>query len=287
MLLKTQIAGIWLRNPNQANSHNLHFQLRVIRVYFIFFAFMSNELTDKAFWANYWESKKGLAFNVPPNHTFHKLLASIIAAKKPSSAIELGGFPGYYAIFLNKYFKLQTALFDFYVHRPVLKEVLTANQLGEQDIEVIEGDLFQYQPQKQYDLVLSCGLIEHFNDTKDIIDKHLSFLKPGGTLFITLPNFTGINGWVQRSYDMSNYDKHNISSMNPELLAGYCKELGLKNVEAYYYGRFSVWLENRLEKSALTKAFLKTLWLTGKIATKIIPIESKLLSPYIVLTATK
>ncbi|CAN5287425.1 hypothetical protein BH09BAC6_BH09BAC6_02050 [soil metagenome] len=248
---------------------------------------MSNELTDKAFWANYWESKKGLAFNVPANHTFHKLLANIITSKKTASAIELGGFPGYYAIFLKKYFKLQTTLFDFYVHRQVLKEVLNANQLGEQDIEVIEGDLFQYQPQKQYDLVLSCGLIEHFNDTKDIIDKHLSFLKPGGTLFITLPNFTGVNGWVQRTFDMGNYEKHNISSMNPALLAGYCKELGLKNVEAYYYGRFSVWLENRSEQSGLAKAFLKTLWLTGKIATKIIPVESKLLSPYIVLTATK
>ena len=40
-------------------------------------------------------------------------------------------------------------------------------------------------------------------------------------------------------------------------------------------------------KLALVKAFMKTLWLTGKIATKIIPVESKLLSPYIVLKAIK
>ncbi|MGZ3749704.1 MAG: class I SAM-dependent methyltransferase [Mucilaginibacter sp.] len=248
---------------------------------------MSNELTDKAFWANYWESKKDLAFTVPANYTFHKLLSEVVGEKKISSAIELGGFPGYYAIFLKKYLGLNTTLFDFYVHQAVLKEVLIANQLTENDIEVIEGDLFKYQPKKQYDLVLSCGLIEHFNDTKDIIDRHLQFLNPGGTLFITLPNFTGVNGWVQRKFDMSNYEKHNITSMNPELLARYCKDLGLKEVEAYYYGRYSIWLENKAQQTGLVKAFIKTLWFAGKIATKIIPLESRLLSPYIVLKAIR
>jgi len=248
---------------------------------------MSNELTDKAFWANYWETKKGLAFTVPPTYTFHKLLRQAVSENNATSAIELGGFPGYYAIFLKKYLGLKTTLFDFYVHQPVLKEVLQANQLEEKDIKVIEGDLFQYQPKEQYDLVLSCGLIEHFNDTKDIIARHLPFLKPGGTLFITLPNFTGVNGWVQRQYDPGNYEKHNISSMNPPLLAEYCKELGLKNVEAYYYGRFSIWLENKAQQTGLVKAFIKMLWLTGKIATRIIPVESKRLSPYIVLQAIK
>lgn len=248
---------------------------------------MGNELTDKAFWANYWESKKGLAFKVPANYTFHKLLQKVVAENKVSSAIELGGFPGYYAIFLKKYFGLQTTLFDFYVHQKVLKEVLAANDLTENDVLVIEGDLFNYQPKEQYDLVLSCGLIEHFNDTKDVIARHLAFLKPGGILFITLPNFTGVNGWVQRRYDIDNYEKHNISSMDPQALAGYCRDLGLKNIEAYYNGKFSIWLENRDQQSGFTKAFLKVLWFAGKIATKIIPIESKSLSPYIVVKAIK
>ncbi len=248
---------------------------------------MSNELTDKAFWANYWESKNDLAFSVPTNYTFHKLLKQLVVEKKIDTAIELGGFPGYYAIFLKKYLGLNTTLFDFYVHPHILKEVLQANQLSTNDVRLIEGDLFNYEPTQQYDLVLSCGLIEHFNDTKDIITKHLQFLKPGGTLFITLPNFTGVNGWVQRKYDMSNYEKHNINCMQPQLLANYCKELGLKNIEAYYYGKFSIWLENKAQQTTLTKVFIKTLWLIGKVITKLVPIESKSLSPYIVVTATR
>ncbi|NCD70412.1 class I SAM-dependent methyltransferase [Mucilaginibacter agri] len=248
---------------------------------------MSNELTDRKFWANYWESKKGLAFKVPANYTFHKLFKDTLQQNKIKTAIELGGFPGYYAIFLKKYFGLDTTLFDFYIHKPTLTEVLAANELTEQDIKVIEGDLFQYQPEELYDLVLSAGLIEHFNDTKDIIARHVNFLKPGGTLFITLPNFTGVNGWVQRKYDAENYSKHNISSMDPKLLADCCKALGLKDVKSYYYGRYSIWLENKAQQPGSVKAFFKLLWLTGKVITKVIPIESKLMSPYIVVTATK
>jgi hypothetical protein len=75
--------------------------------------------------------------------------------------------------------------------------------------------------------------------------------------------------------------------MDPQQLAAYCLELGLKNVEARYYGKFSIWLENHDEQSGFTKAFLKTLWFAGKIATKIVPVESKRLSPYIVVKATK
>lgn len=248
---------------------------------------MSNELTDRKFWANYWESKHGLAFKVPANYTFHKVLKSVVKKHAVKTAIELGGFPGYYAIFLKKYLNVKASLFDYYVHPLILTDVLKINNLDEDDVKVIEGDLFKYKPDKQYDLVLSAGLIEHFEDTKDIIARHLNFLKPGGILVITLPNFTGVNGWLQRKYDAENYSKHNINSMDPKLLAQYCAELGLKDVKSGYYGKFSVWLENEARQPVGVKTFFKLLWFTGKIATKLVPVESKKLSPYIVLTATK
>ena len=248
---------------------------------------MTNELTDRKFWANYWESKQGLAFIVPPNYTFHKILQNVVKKTGVKTAVELGGFPGYYAIFLKKYLGVKAALFDYYVHPAILTDVLKINSLGNDDVKVIEGDLFKYEPTEYYDLVLSAGLIEHFEDTKDIIARHLTFLNPGGTLVITLPNFTGINGWLQRNYDVENYSKHNIKSMDPQLLAKYCAELGLKDIQAGYYGKFSVWLENKSQQTVTVKAFFKLLWLTGKIVTKLVPIESQRLSPYIVLTATK
>jgi SAM-dependent methyltransferase len=248
---------------------------------------MANLLTDRAFWVNYWESKKGLAVQLPANYLFHKQLADVIRKDKVKTAIELGGFPGYYAVFLKKYFQLDVTLLDYFVHPPVVHELLAKNSLTEKDIHIIETDLFNYTPEKQYDLVLSCGLIEHFNDTADIISRHIAFVKPGGTLFITLPNFKAVNGWFQRSFDRENYDKHNIDSMDPAMLKSICEQAGLKEVNSGYFGRFSVWLENEDQRSAGVRLFKKAVWLAGKVFTKIIPFESKNLSPYIILVAKK
>ncbi|SDM84680.1 Cyclopropane fatty-acyl-phospholipid synthase [Daejeonella rubra] len=248
---------------------------------------MENQLTDRKFWTNYWESKPDLAISIDKNYLFHQQLELIIKKNNIQTAIELGGFPGYYSIFLRKYLGVKTTLFDYFIHPDILKKVLTKNGLNKDDITVIESDLFQYKPIEKYDLVLSCGLIEHFKDTKDIIERHLEFLKPEGTLFITLPNFRGVNGWVQKTFDRDNYLKHNIDCMDPEFLKKTMEDIGLEVVRASYLGKYSVWLENKDQKSSLTKAFIKSIWFIGKVATTIIPFESKVLSPYIILEAKK
>lgn len=248
---------------------------------------MENLLTDREFWVKYWESKTNLAVEIPQNYLFHRQLADIIKKEGVNTAIELGGFPGYYAVFLKKYFKLDVTLLDYFVHLPITQQLLAKNQLGHHDIEIIETDLFKYQPEKQYDLVLSCGLIEHFNDTADIINRHIAFVKPGGTLFITLPNFRALNGWFQKSFDKDNYNKHNIACMDPKLLAQICKTAGLEVVQSRYFGKFSLWLENEMEKSVAVRLLKKTMWLGGKLLTKIFPFDSKQLSPYIILEAKK
>lgn len=244
-------------------------------------------LTDRAFWKAFWESKKDLIFPIKPDYYFGNIMAKLIAEKHIKTAIELGGFPGYYATYLKKYQHLDTTLLDYFIHEGLIDQLLQNNGLEHGDIHIIEADLFKYQPEQLYDMVMSFGLIEHFSDTRDIIQRHLRFLKPGGVLFITLPNFKGVNGWVQRSFDRSNYDKHFIESMNPQLLTSYCRDMGLTEVEACYHGRFSVWLENRAQQGAFVRGIVKAIWLTGKIFTKLIPVETKALSPYIVLKAVK
>ena len=248
---------------------------------------MEQNLTDRAFWKAFWESRKGLIFYLKPNYVFSDILAKLIKEKNIKNAIELGGFPGYYATYLKKYQGLDTTLFDYFIHEGLIEQLLETNGLKPRDVNVIEADLFDYEVKEPYDMVLSFGLIEHFNDTKAIIESHLQFLKPGGVLFITLPNFKSINGWVQRNFDKENYNKHNISSMDPKLLAAYFTELGLKEVESSYHGKFTVWLENKAEQSTLAKALVKTIWVAGKVFTRIVPVESKALSPYIWVKGVK
>ncbi|MFD0793141.1 class I SAM-dependent methyltransferase [Mucilaginibacter litoreus] len=246
---------------------------------------MDNNLTDRSFWKSFWESRKGLIFKIKPNYVFGDILGKLIAQKGIKNAIELGGFPGYYSIYLKKYQHLKTTLLDYFIHPELINQLLAANDLQSGDIDIIETDLFTYQPADKYDMVLSFGLIEHFHDTQFIINEHLKFLKPGGTLFITLPNFKSVNGWVQKNFDKENYDKHNISSMDLNLLGSSCQALGLKDIETYYHGKFTVWLENKSEQTSVAKGIVKAIWVVGKAFTKLVPIESKALSPYIVVKA--
>ena len=244
---------------------------------------MNEHLTDRSFWESFWRSKTDLIFRIKKDYVFGEQLQRAAEEVGAKTAIELGGFPGYYSVYFKKHLHLDTTLFDYFISKEIVRELLIANDLREDDIHVIEADLFSYQPDKQYDIVSSFGLIEHFGDTKDIISRHVNFLKPGGKLFITLPNFRSVNGWVQRTFDKSNYDKHNISSMDPQFLASIATELGLKEVRSYYSGGFSIWLENRKQHSVLTRACVKLLWYAGKVPTKIFRFESRVLAPYIIL----
>jgi SAM-dependent methyltransferase len=248
---------------------------------------MNNQLTDNNFWKNFWESKKNLIFKVKPDYTFSAIISELIKKRNIRSSIELGGFPGYYSIFLKKYFDLDTTLFDYYIHPKIIEELLSFNEMNVVDINIIEADLFNYQPLKKYDMVSSFGLIEHFSDTTDIISRHLRFLNDGGTIFITLPNFKGINGWVQKTFDRYNYDKHFIECMDIEVLSATAKKLGLKNVEVFYNGGFSIWLENKNDKNFFVKALVKCIWILGKVVSKIRKTENKFMSPYIVLIGEK
>ena len=214
-------------------------------------------------------------------------MAQLVKQNNSKNLLEIGGFPGYFSVWAKRKLGIEATLLDYVIHPKILQELETANHLEPNTIGVIETDLFAYQSEQKYDLVVSNGLIEHFQDTKNIIQKHAEQLTTGGVLLITLPNFKSLNGWFQKTFDKENYDKHNISCMDLDLLKTLCQALGLQNIEARYDGKFMLWFERENEKPLLGRILKKILWLPLKVLTKIIPIETKMLSPYIVLTAKK
>lgn len=244
-------------------------------------------LTDKQFWLDYWEKKTNLIFEVPKNFVLTNFLNDIVKNHHIKSALEIGGFPGHYTIYLKKYLGIDSSLLDYVIHPKIINDLLQANGLKSGDVGVIEADLFNHQVTNKYDLVYSNGLIEHFDDTELVIKKHVELLSNDGQLFISLPNFKGINGWFQKTFDIENYKKHNIDSMDIELLKKCCSNLGLKNIQVFYNGGFMLWLENEAQQPAWVKVFKKIIWIKGKIFSKLTGSESKLLSPYIIVLANK
>ncbi|MCU0468840.1 MAG: class I SAM-dependent methyltransferase [Arcicella sp.] len=248
---------------------------------------MTNELTTRQFWIDYWESKENLVFEVPNNYPFVRLLEKLVEQNNSKTLLEIGGFPGYFSVWAKRHLHINATLLDFVVHTKILNDLETKNNLKTNSIEVIEVDLFNYTPEKKYDLVVSNGLIEHFIDTKNIIQKHVEQLNTDGILLITLPNFKSLNGWFQKTFDKENYDKHNINCMDLNLLHKICQELGLSEIQTRYDGKFMLWFERENDKPLWVKFFKKAIWLPLKVFFKIIPIETKSFSPYIIITAKK
>lgn len=246
-----------------------------------------NTLTDKAFWEKYWDNKSDLAISIPQDFLFGDILSSIIGKFKINSAIELGGFPGYYAVYIKKYFGIKSSLLDYYIHKPLVNKLLEVNNLSTDSIEIIETDLFQYPINESYDLVYSFGLIEHFEDPKPVLQKHVDLLQKGKILYLTLPNFRGINGWIQKTLDPENLAKHNLKTMDISLLNQYMQDLGMEVQECRYIGKFTVWLEDEKNKSLLTRIVKGLVWWLGKIITRPFPLNSRVFSPYISLMAIK
>ncbi len=245
------------------------------------------ELTTKKFWSDYWHSKNEI-FEQPieTNYIFTPLIKSLALNQNFKTACELGGFPGTFSIHVQRDLNLDCSLIDYFIDETLLSKFLQANNLPPDAISWKEEDILAVtSAEKKFDFVFSIGLIEHFQDTKTIIQSHLKYIQPNGRLFLIIPNFTGINGWFQRNFDIENYNKHYIPCMNPVLLQNLLKELGGENVQGGYWGNFTIWLENYNQQNFLSKSLFKLTWAIGKTISKLIPINGKINSPFIWVAA--
>jgi hypothetical protein len=77
--------------------------------------------------------------------------------------------------------------------------------------------------------VFSAGLIEHFTDTRHVLAKLSSLLRPGGTLVTLVPNLNGVSGLYHRLLKPETFETH--VRMTTRELRGWHRDLGLVNVE--------------------------------------------------------
>jgi 2-polyprenyl-6-hydroxyphenyl methylase/3-demethylubiquinone-9 3-methyltransferase len=79
---------------------------------------------------------------------------------------------------------------------------------------IICGDAFDPDEQLigQFDLVYSNGLVEHFNDVVTLFRRVRRYLRPAGQIVTTVPNFQGINWWLQRLGDRAILETHVVYS---------------------------------------------------------------------------
>jgi SAM-dependent methyltransferase len=99
------------------------------------------------------------------------------------------------------------------------------------------GDLRQFDPGRKYDVVYSCGLVEHFTDPVPVLRHHARLCRPGGRVVVTVPNYSGpLQEWLMGRLDPEMLRTHNLEVMNPTRLRDLLQEAGLTNVVAGQFG---------------------------------------------------
>jgi|ERR1035437_326794 SAM-dependent methyltransferase len=249
---------------------------------------MSNiKLSTRQDWLNYWK-KHDLIRLIPETFGYPDALKKAVSAAGGSGrSIELGGFPGTFSVYLKKYCEMDVTLLDYIVDQGIVEKLFEVNGMKSGDITIIEADVFSYEPQEHYDLVCSFGFIEHFTDLEQVLCAHLKFMRPGGILLMTLPNFRGVNGLIQKIFDPATLALHNLQIMNLGLLKNTVSALGMQDIRVEYYPTTCVWLEGLGYRSFIIRLILRLINKSISLLARVSGSQSRWFSDSIVILAKK
>jgi 2-polyprenyl-3-methyl-5-hydroxy-6-metoxy-1,4-benzoquinol methylase len=136
-----------------------------------------------------------------------------------------------------------------------------------------------------FDVVTSIGVIEHFDDPREVVQAHLRLVKPGGTALMTVPNYRGIYGKIQKYFDAASLDFHNLNIMTCEALAALVPAGEATRVRAYPAGRMSPW-QTSLSKRWPAPIALGVAHLANAVAL-LQPVDVPALCPMLVLEVVR
>jgi SAM-dependent methyltransferase len=215
----------------------------------------SNTLTDREYWQNYWKfadtesaevkrTTSGLSVNA-----ILDIFDKYLPVDDRLDALEIGGAPGKYLIYMARNFKYQVHSLDY--SRIGNEQTLKNLKIANVPVRIYERDLLSNNFRKDlpsFDIVYSLGLVEHFEDLKSVVKKHLELLKPGGILLLGVPNLGGIYKIFLQRTAPKHLALHNLQTMNIKNWIKFETDLGLTVIFKGYVGGFEPLIMDKLER---------------------------------------
>lgn len=217
----------------------------------------NNRYTDKNYWENYYRSNRIEVNRINKtvgayDEFWDKLVKACV--HPPKTIIEIGAYPGRYIAYLAEKYKLNPTAFDFNSDITKIEECFQA--FGVQKYDFIQEDFLTYTPTKKYDLVISNGFIEHFENFEQVMDLHCQYIAPGGALLMMIPNKRYLRKLYSLAVDYSNLKKHNLKVMNLDAFKAFGFRNQLRTVHLNYFGGFNYNVHQKL--NPVQKAIHKT-----------------------------
>jgi SAM-dependent methyltransferase len=182
------------------------------------------DAAGREFWESVWSTVMPELYP-GPIFQFAPLAEKYLPKTKGLRLIELGAIPGNHLVYFNKEFGYHVCALDYVDKLDVLKDTFAIN--GVRDFAIVNSDLFNFRPDEKFDVVFSSGLIEHFDDWRAVWAKHNDLLKPGGFLFIGLPNTRFLHWALMKLFCPSILAVHRTYLMSPKVLTGLSAQAGL------------------------------------------------------------
>lgn len=273
---------------------------------------MTKRLSEKSYWEQVysaknaecknWKSKVVLGqvsfaplLNYSDYLIWEKLLPRFLSMSESCNVIEIGSAPGYSLV--KTWLKFGYEPFGVeYTRSGAEINRSTFAHYGISPDNVIEADFFSNTFQSRFkgffDLVMSFGFLEHFENPEDVVGAHLNLVADGGIVVVVIPNLSGINKWLANFFDSSILDIHNTQLMNVDAFSKLFDSSQLEKLFCGYYGTFHFGMfvaRNPIKKAILCacKFFqiilsaLFLLFLGGKGR------DSRAYSPYLIFIGRK
>lgn len=184
-------------------------------------------------------STVGLMRNYDDYLLWNVIYPRFLPGAEGSSIIEIGSAPGRHLVRMRDRLGCEVRGLEYSpegaaANRNIFKAA------GIDPGHVIEADLFDDGPLERYagqfDIVMSRGFIEHFDDPSDAIERHLHLLRPGGRLVVSIPNMRGANYLQALLFNRQLIPIHNREIMRMDNFRSLFDIDCLESVFCGYYG---------------------------------------------------
>ena len=172
-------------------------------------------LTDVSYWLARQESDISLPFT-GRTPSWYDRARPFLPSSAGSRCLEVGVVPGSTLLFLALKHRYACVGIDL---SPAITRLEAAFAEHGVKAQFIQEDFLCWRAREQFDLVYSCGFIEHFQNFHPVIQKHWSLVRPGGVMLLSVPTLTPVQ-WVVRRIV---YDRQRMSEMlashNPRIMS--------------------------------------------------------------------
>ena len=216
--------------------------------------------SDILIWRKYYKYKNlFLPIKKFINSLFSKelkdILSNYLIHDKNIHLIEIGCGNSDWLPYFNLNFGYSVAGLDYEEHACELAEEKLKKK-GVLNYKIYCGDFFEYYQKidQKYDILISFGVVEHFENPSEIIRIFTQYMKADSLIITVCPNTKGIAMKLQKYIDKRIYNFHKKFSLEDlikfhvdnnieEIFSGYIEYMSFNNLDFVNYGIVGLFLK--------------------------------------------